>query len=130
MTSKKKKMSTSMINPQRRLMTILSLFRGSPQRVLAEPSWDEVLSSADERQAAASYWRGIASAIRVHGTAHSHAVLRLVVAYIVADRASAEILRGGAGELAWRAHADASRLATEIELHLGLLPPTQRRGSA
>jgi hypothetical protein len=104
-------------------MKMISLFRRSaPSRDLVEPSWDEVLPSADERQAAASYWRGIASAIRATGTAHNHAVLRLVVSYIVADRTSAEILRGGAGELAWRTHADASRLATEIERELGLSP--------
>jgi hypothetical protein len=112
------------------MIKIISLFRRAPRHELAEPSWDEVLTSPDERQAAASYWRGIASAFRVHGIAHSHAVLRLVVAYIVADRTSAEILRGGAGEQTWRTHLDASRLATEIESQLGLLPSARRRGSA
>lgn len=104
------------------MIKIISLFRRAPPHELAEPSWDEVLSNADERQAAAGYWRNIVGSIRATEAAHNHAVLRLVVSYIVADRTSGEILRGGAGELAWRTHADASRLATEIERALGLSP--------
>jgi hypothetical protein len=101
-----------------------SIFRKSIPD-MTEPSWEEVLTSRDEQRSAAGYWREVTTSMRSRGTLkpmNAHAVLRLVVAYIVADRSSAEILRGGAGELAWRTHADASRLATEIERALGLSP--------
>jgi hypothetical protein len=66
------------------MIKIISLFRRAPPHELAEPSWDEVLSNADERQAAASYWRGVTTALQAQGNidpVNCHAILRLVVAY-------------------------------------------------
>jgi hypothetical protein len=92
---------------------------------LPEPSWDEVLTSPDERQSAAGYWRDATAAMRANRTLdpiHSHAVLRLVVAYIVCDRASAAVLRSGApvDVQAWTVQQAASQLAGQIESDLGL----------
>lgn len=108
-------------------MKMASVFRrfGAPQRDLDEPSWDEVLSSADERQAAASYWRGVTTALQARGNinpVNCHAILRLVVAYIVCDRASAAVMRSGTpvDVQAWNVHLAASQLAGQIEGDLGL----------
>lgn len=107
------------------LPAIFRLFRRAPPK-LVEPPWADVLASSDEQQSASSYWREVTAAIGARGTlkpVNTHAVLRLVVAYVVADRTSAQFLRGGgAAELVWRTYADASRLATEIERDLGLPP--------
>jgi hypothetical protein len=115
------------------LMKMISPFRqfGAPRRELVEPSWDEVLVSPDERQSATGYWREVIAALRANGTlepVRNHAVLRLVVAYIVCDRASAAVMRSGApvDVQAWSVHLAASQLAGQIEGDLGLSP---RRGA-
>jgi hypothetical protein len=93
---------------------IAAIFRQRPAD-LPEPSWDEVLTSPDERQAAAGYWRD--------ATASSHAVLRLVTAYLVFDRVSAVNMRGGQIDVqAWNVQLAASQLAGQIEGDLGLSP--------
>jgi hypothetical protein len=114
------------------LMKMISLFRrfGPSQHDLIEPSWDEVLSNADERQAAAGYWRSVATALQARGNidpVNCHAILRLVVAYIVCDRASAAVMRSGApvDVQAWNVQLAASQLAGQIECDLGL--STRRR---
>jgi hypothetical protein len=107
---------------------IFAIFHRSPAD-LAEPPWAEALPTADERFAASEYWHEIVKSIRTPRASHIHAALRLVVARIIADRTSGEILRGGAGTATWQTFADASRLALAIEIELGLLP-RRRRGSA
>jgi hypothetical protein len=110
------------------VMKMISLFRrfGPSQHDLVEPSWDEVLSNADERQAAAGYWQGVTAAMgdkRAIRPASAHAILRLVVAYVVFDRASAAVMRSGAvDERAWGVQVAASQLAAQIERDLGLSP--------
>jgi hypothetical protein len=110
------------------LMKMVSVFRrfGASQPDLDEPSWDEVLSNADERQAAAGYWREATSAMRRGGNlkpANAHAVLRLVTAYLIFDRVSAVNMRGGQIDVqAWDVQARASQLASQIEGDLGLSP--------
>jgi hypothetical protein len=93
---------------------------------LPEPEWEEVLSNPDERRAAAHYWREITTAMRASGTlkpANSHAVLRLVTAYLIFDRVSAVNMRGGQIDVqAWAVHLEASRLASQIEADLGFAP--------
>jgi hypothetical protein len=117
------------------LMKMIGLLRrlGSSQRSdLAEPSWDEVLTSADERQAAASYWREVTTAMQRSGKlkpANAHAVLRLVTAYLIFDRVSAVNMRGGQIDVqAWDIQARASQLASQIEGDLGLSPRRHDRG--
>jgi hypothetical protein len=106
------------------------LFGSSRPMELPDPSWDEVLSSSDERQSAAGYWREATAAMRASRTldpVHSHAVLRLVVAYIVCDRASAAVMRGGSpvDVQAWNVQREAAQLAGQIEGDLGLSPRRQ-----
>jgi phage terminase small subunit len=111
------------------LMKIISLFRQfcTAQRELPEPAWSEVLSNADEHRAAAGYWRSVATALQARGNidpVNCHAILRLVVAYIVCDRASADVMRSGApvDVQAWNVQLAASQLAGQIESDLGLSP--------
>jgi hypothetical protein len=111
---------------------LLSIFRRQSAD-LTEPSWEEVLASADEQQSAAGYWREVTAALRANRTlepVHNHAVLRLVVAYIVCDRASAAVMRSGApvDVQAWEVQARASQLASQIEGELGLSPRRHDRG--
>jgi hypothetical protein len=105
---------------------LLSIFRRQSAD-LTEPSWDEVLINPDERQAASSYWQQVTAALRSNRTldpVRSHAVLRLVVAYIVCDRASAAVMRAGSpvDTHAWAVQLAASQLAGQIESDLGLSP--------
>jgi hypothetical protein len=110
------------------LMKIISLFRrfGPSQPDFAEPSWDEVLASSDERHAAAHYWSDVTTAMRDSGKmnpANAHAVLRLVTAYLIFDRVSAINMRGGQIDVqAWSIQQAASQIASQIESDLGLSP--------
>jgi hypothetical protein len=109
---------------------LLSIFRRQSAD-LTEPSWNEVLASADEQQSATGYWRDVTAALRANGTLGpvlNHAILRLVVAYVVCDRASAAVMRGGVpvDVQAWSVQLAASQLAGQIEVDLGLSP---RRGA-
>jgi hypothetical protein len=111
------------------MKSLREIFSRRPAPALAEPSWGEVLANVDEQRAAASYWRDVTVAMRARGTiepVNGPAVLRLVIAYLVADRASAEVLRSS-GEHAWRVFLDASQLASTIESDLGLLPLSRDR---
>lgn len=108
---------------------ITALFRRiglSPKVDLPEPSWGEVLTSPDERRAAADYWRAATAAMCSSGSltpAGSHAVLRLVTAYLIFDRVSAVNMRGGQIDVhAWNVQLEASQLAGQIEGDLGLSP--------
>jgi hypothetical protein len=96
---------------------------------LEVPPWEEVLANPEERLAAAGYWRDVEAAMRARGTigpVNFPTVLRLVIAYLVADRASVEVLRS-TGERAWNTYLEAARLATELEGELGLLPLSRGR---
>lgn len=102
----------------------MSIFSRRRAPTLVEPSWGEVLSNPDERQSAAAYWRDAVAALDARRTIEptiGAALLRMVIAYIVADRASVEVLRNS-GDHAWRVYLEAAQLATEIECGLGLLP--------
>jgi phage terminase small subunit len=112
------------------LPAIFRLFRRAPPNLL-EPSWADVLENSDERESAASYWREVTAAMRSAGTlkqVNAHAVLRLVVAYLVFDRTSEVVLRRGASieTPALEIQRKASLLATRIERELGLSPPRER----
>jgi hypothetical protein len=110
------------------LMKMISLFRqfGPSEQPLAGPSWPEVLSNSDERQAAAHYWSEVTTAMRDGGKlkpANAHAVLRLVTAYLIFDRVSAVNMRGGQIDVqAWSIQQAASQIASQIESDLGLSP--------
>ncbi len=110
-------------------MTISSAIFGRAPPPLPEPAWDEVMANSDERRAAAGYWRDITTMLGARRTidpANGPAILRLVVAYLVADRASAEVLRN-AGERVWSVYREASQLASAIESDLGLSPLSRDR---
>jgi hypothetical protein len=114
------------------MITLHAIFSalGRPPVPLEEPAWAEALANPSERQAAAGYWHAIVDELHARGTiepVHGPAVLRLVIAYLVADRASLEVLRDGMGERAWRVYLEAAQLAAAIESDLGLLPLSRAR---
>lgn len=91
------------------------------------PSFDEVLAHPEEQESAARYWIAIAAAMRGKGTfssVTSHAALRLVIAYIVADRFSAAVLRGGpqVDAQVWSTYLAAAQAASQLEQQLGIAP--------
>jgi hypothetical protein len=93
------------------------------RRDVPQPSWSEVLASADEQAAASAYWQGIDAALGRRGIdkVRAHAALRLVVAYVVCDRASAAVMRSAAVDAqAWPVQVAASQLAAQLERDLGL----------
>lgn len=107
-----------------RILRLLGLAGRPSPPDLPEPAWAEVLANQDERQAASGYWRGITVAMdRKPAASNAHAILRLVVAYIVHDRASAAVMRSReVDERAWAVQVTASQLAAQLERDLGILP--------
>lgn len=63
-----------------------------------EPNWRKTFGRAADREAAAAYWRSIISEMRTAeklAVANSHAITRLVVAYVTYDISAREVLKSG-----------------------------------
>lgn len=63
-----------------------------------EPNWRKTFGRAADREAAAAYWRSIISEMRAAeklAVANSHAITRLVVAYVTYDISAREVLKSG-----------------------------------
>lgn len=63
-----------------------------------EPNWRKTFGRAADREAAAAYWRSIISEMRAAeklAVANSHAITRLVVAYVTYDISAREVLKTG-----------------------------------
>ncbi len=63
-----------------------------------EPNWRSIFGRAADREAASSYWKSIISEMRSAeklAVANSHAIIRLVVAYITFDQSAKEVIKSG-----------------------------------
>jgi len=108
-----------------------------------EPDWAQLLPDAVERAAARAHWRAIAGEMQERETlspANSHALLRLVLAYVVYDRCSLVVALEGMVtqpkadnpkaiprlSVHYKAMEGAEKTAERLEAQLGLSPG--RRG--
>lgn len=106
-----------------------------------EPNWRKTFGRAADREAAAAYWRSIISEMRAAeklAVANSHAIVRLVVAYVTYDISAREVLKSGPVILAkktkvptynpwWTTMSNAASQAQAIEKELCISP--RERGS-
>ena len=63
-----------------------------------EPNWRSIFGRAPDREAASAYWKSIISEMRSAeklAVANSHAVIRLVVAYVTFDQSAKEVVKSG-----------------------------------
>jgi P27 family predicted phage terminase small subunit len=63
-----------------------------------EPNWRSIFGRAADRVAASSYWKSIISEMRSAeklAVANSHAIIRLVVAYVTFDQSAKEVIKSG-----------------------------------
>jgi len=63
-----------------------------------EPNWRQIFGRAEDRAAAAEYWRGLISEMRAAeklAVVNAHSIKRLVVAYVTYDISAREVLRAG-----------------------------------
>lgn len=63
-----------------------------------EPNWRSIFGRADDRAAAAEYWRGIISEMRAAeklAVVNAHSIKRLVVAYVTYDISAREVIKTG-----------------------------------
>ena len=63
-----------------------------------EPNWRSIFGRAADREAASSYWKSIISEMRGAeklAVANSHAIIRLVVAYVTFDQSAKEVVKSG-----------------------------------
>jgi hypothetical protein len=108
-----------------------------------EPNWTDLLPGAAcgaDRENASRYWRTAVAELQAGeklSMVNAHALQRLVIAYVVYDRAAAKVASEGAVVPApktktpmhspwWTAMNAASRMATAIETELTISP--RRRG--
>jgi P27 family predicted phage terminase small subunit len=111
--------------------------------IVAEPDWSRLLPDAEEQAAAREHWRSIAGEMRERETlsaANRHALLRLVLAYLVYDRCSINVAVDGLVtapnpenpksiarlSIHYKAMEEAAKAAERLEAQLGLSPG--RRG--
>lgn len=113
--------------------------------IVVEPDWSRYLKLAAEKDRAAEHWRAITAEMRgrnILSPGNTHAIVRLVITYIVHDRAAAEAGRTGAVLKPKRGNPkaiarvsphytvmkEAAATAAAMEAELGLSP--RRRSSA
>lgn len=78
-------------------MAVLSEIPGG-DGVPPEPNWRGIFGRAPDREAASSYWKSIISEMRGAeklAVANSHAIIRLVVAYVTFDQSAKEVVKSG-----------------------------------
>ncbi|HEY0131640.1 MAG TPA: P27 family phage terminase small subunit [Allosphingosinicella sp.] len=109
-----------------------------------EPDWKQLLPDVGERAAARAHWQAIAGEMRERETfsvANSHALLRLVLAYLVYDRCSVIVAVDGLVtapnpenpksiarlSIHYKAMAEAEKTAERLEAQLGLSPGRRSR---
>jgi len=109
-----------------------------------EPDWVVLLTNDAERAVASAHWRRVAEEMHereILSSSNGHAVQRLVLAYLVYDRCSAEVASGGIVDepdneknpkaiarlsIHYKAMREAENTAERLEAQLGLSPG--RRG--
>jgi P27 family predicted phage terminase small subunit len=108
-----------------------------------EPNWRKTFGRAADREAAAAYWRSIISEMRAAeklAVANSHAILRLVVAYVTYDISAREVLKSGPVILAkktkvptynpwWTTMSNAASQAQALEKELCISPRDRGAGA-
>jgi P27 family predicted phage terminase small subunit len=116
---------------------------GKGEGIVPEPNWTQLLPDVGERAAARAHWQSVAGEMRERETlspANSHALLRLVLAYLVYDRCSLRVAMDGLVtepaadnpkaiarlSIHYKAMAEAEKTAERLEAQLGLSPG--RRG--
>ncbi len=110
-----------------------------------EPDWSVIFDDVLDVSAAAEHWRRVLSELKSRellAEVNGHAVQRLIMAYVVFDRAAREVASGGAVTKPRRGNSkaiarvsphftvmrEAGNDAAQIEAELGLAP--RRRASA
>ncbi|TZG28582.1 P27 family phage terminase small subunit [Sphingomonas montanisoli] len=113
--------------------------------IVVEPDWDAFLKYPADKESARAYWRSITSEMRnrnILAPANAHAIARLVMIYIVHDKAAIDAAnlgpvskpkRGNPKAIArisphFTAMKEAATSAAALEAELGLSP--RRRGGA
>lgn len=111
--------------------------------IVKEPNWTTLLSDTIERKVAREHWNRIADemlAREILSSSNGHALQRLVLAYLVYDRCSAEVAEQGIVtepnddnpkaiarlSIHYKAMREAENTAERLEAQLGLSPG--RRG--
>lgn len=114
--------------------------------IVVEPDWADYLKFAAEKTQAAEHWRAITAEMRgrnILAPGNAHAIIRLVLTYIVHDRAAIEIGKAGAVMKPKRGNPkaiarvsphytvmkEAAAAAASMEAELGL-SPRRRSGAA
>jgi phage terminase small subunit len=113
--------------------------------IVTEPDWASFLKYAADRTAAADYWRAITTEMRERNTlaaVNGHAIARLVMTYIIHDKAAVDAAnsgpvtkpkRGNPKAIArispyFTAMKEAAAAAAVLEAELGVSP--RRRSAA
>lgn len=108
-----------------------------------EPNWRKTFGRAADREAAAAYWRSIISEMRTAeklAVANSHAITRLVVAYVTFDISAREVLKSGPVILSkktrvptynpwWTTMSNAASQAQALEKELCISPRDRGAGA-
>jgi len=114
--------------------------------IVEEPDWSRFLKTAAEKADAAEHWRRLTTEMRdreILSPANAHALLRLVITYVVHDRAAADAgklggvakpKRGNPKSIArvsphFTVMKESAAAAASIEAELGLAP-RRRNGVA
>jgi hypothetical protein len=110
--------------------------------MIPEPDWRRLLSRKADREAASEHWRMLTRDMQsrnILSPVNAHAIMRLVLATIMHDRAAAKAMRSGpvtepkAGNpraiarpsLYFAAMREAGAMAAQLEADLGLSPRTR-----
>lgn len=110
-----------------------------------EPDWSSIFDDVLDVTAAAAHWRRVVNELKTRdllAEVNGHSILRLVLAYVIYDRAAREVASGGAVSKPRRGNSkaiarvsphftvmrEAGNDAAQIEAELGLAP--RRRASA
>lgn len=112
-------------------------------RIVAEPKWANLLPDPEERKVAAAHWKRVSQEMKdreILSASNGHALQRLVLAYVVYDRCSREVTKGGLVDepnpnnpkaiarlsIYYKAMREAEKTTERLEADLGLTPG--RRG--
>lgn len=98
----------------------------APADGVVEPNWTVLLDQKAERETAKRHWKRITDEMRERETlsaSNGHSVQRLVLAYIVYDRCSAEVARSGLVE---EPAEDNPRAIARISIHYKVMSEAEK----
>lgn len=113
--------------------------QAGPVRMEGEPDWDRLLPAPAERVAASAHWQRVVGEMRereIFAESNSHAVQRLVMAYLVYDRCTTQVAADGLVtepnkdnakaiprlSVYYQAMREAEKTTERLEQQLGLTP--------